>query len=166
MTNDSLTFTFYVEFWNVLQNRPTFLKEDFSFTVYFIKWKNDFLCDILKQHTKLLKFGKRNFLIWWLVQNVTKWLLCDHMTATKISLFIKYFQIACLNTCYLPTCLLAYLHTCILAYMHSFILAYIYTCILEYLHTCTLASLHTCILTYLPAYFHSCIHKVKNFSSN
>ena len=41
------------------------------------------------QTGQLLK--KIFFLIWCLVQKVTKWLLCDQMTA-KLSLFMPYFQ--------------------------------------------------------------------------
>ena len=42
----------------------------------------------LKKHTKQNNFCKRNFLIWWLAQKKTKWLLCDQLRA-KLSLFSK-----------------------------------------------------------------------------
>ena len=42
----------------------------------------------LKKHTKQNNFCKRIFLIWWLAQKVTKWLLCDQLRS-KLSLFSK-----------------------------------------------------------------------------
>ena len=80
--NDSLTFTLYATFSFSITNWTTFVKEVFWFDVQYRKWRNDFfltkwqlnfnfLCVILKKHSKLSISNKRNFLIQCLVSRVT-----------------------------------------------------------------------------------------------